>query len=98
MSEAHDPPGGEGRLYVPDYAGWKAAVKQDWNKEYCFLQRPGEDFYHLLVTGEIYLQRGSEKYCLSCAVRHGYASRDRAFWLRRPSSVVEDRPTDGAPG
>jgi|ERR1700733_14429359 hypothetical protein len=85
---------GEGRLYVPDYAGWKAAIKHDWNKEYCFVQRPGEEFYHLLVTGEIYLQRGTEKYCLSCARRHGYVTLDRAFWLRRPSSIVEDQPTD----
>ena|ERR1700729_1513811 len=81
----------EERLYVPEYAGWKAAIKHDWNKEYCFAQKPGEDFYHLLVTGEIYLQRGSDKFCLSCALRHGYATHDRTFWLQRPSSVVEDQ-------
>jgi hypothetical protein len=83
----------EERLYVPDYAGWKAAIKSDWNKEYCFVQKPGEDFYHLLVTGEVFLQRGSEKYCLSCALRHGYATHERGFWLQRPSSV-EDKATD----
>jgi hypothetical protein len=82
---------GEERLYVPDYAGWKAAIKHDWNKEYCFVQKPGENFYHLLVTGEIYLQRGSDKFCLSCAVRHGYATHERTFWLQRPSSIVEDQ-------
>lgn len=51
MPEAPNPSGFEGRLYVPESAGWKAAIKQDWNKEYCYIQRPGEDFYHLLVTG-----------------------------------------------
>jgi hypothetical protein len=98
MAEAHDQTCGESRLYVPEYAGWKAAIKDDWNKEYCFVQRPGEDFYHLLVTGEIYLQRGIEKYCMSCAVRHGYATHERAFWLRRPSSIVEDRTGEDASG
>ena len=33
----------EARLYVPDHEGWSAAIKRDWNKEYCFAQNPGED-------------------------------------------------------
>jgi hypothetical protein len=45
----------------------------------------------LLVTGEIYLQRGTEKYCLSCALRHGYITHERAFWLRRPSSIAAEQ-------
>jgi hypothetical protein len=93
MPEVPEAKAGEERLYVPEYAGWKAAIKNDWNKEYCFVQKPGEDFYHLLLTGEIFLQRGNEKYCLSCALRHGYATHARAFWLQRPSSVG-DPPTD----
>ncbi len=97
MPEAPDPSGVEERLYVPESAGWKAAIKQDWNKEYCYIQRPGEDFYHLLVTGEIYLQRGTEKYCVSCALRHGYVTHERAFWLRRPSSVVEEQTSERQP-
>jgi hypothetical protein len=96
MSETLDE-GGEERLYVPDFAGWKAAIKHDWNKEYCFVQRPGEEFYHLLATGEIFLHRGTEKYCLSCALRHGYVTHDRASWLRRPSSIVEYRPSEQPP-
>ncbi|HXY33681.1 MAG TPA: hypothetical protein VEI07_05600 [Planctomycetaceae bacterium] len=93
MPEVHGSKAGEERLYVPEYAGWKVALKDDWTKEYCFAQNPGEDFYHLLVTGEIFLQRGTEKYCLGCAVRHGYATHERGFWLHRPSSV-EDQPAD----
>jgi hypothetical protein len=87
MPEGSKSKTGDDRLYVPDSAGWKAAIKSDWNKEYCFAQKPGEDFYHLLVTGEIYLQRGSEKYCLDCALRHGFATHARSFWLQRESSV-----------
>jgi hypothetical protein len=78
----------EARLYVPDHEGWLAAIKRDWNKEYCFAQNPGEDFYHLLLSGEIYLQRGAEKYCLNCALRHGVLSRDRTYWQKGPSSVT----------
>ena len=91
MPEVPKSGGVEERLYVPDHAGWKAAIKQDWNKEYCYIQRAGEEFYHFLVTGEIYLQRGTEKYCLSCALRHGYITHERAFWLRRPSSVAAEQ-------
>ena len=81
----------EERLYVPDPSGWQAAIKHDWNKEYCFAQKPGEDFYHLLMTNEIYLHRGAEKYCMACAVRHGYATHDRTSWLQRPSSVEHEQ-------
>jgi hypothetical protein len=90
MPEVPESKSREDRLYVPDYHGWKAAIKTDWNKEYCFLQKPGENFYHLIVNGEIYLQKGPEKYCLDCAVRHGFATHERGFWLQRPSSVPED--------
>jgi hypothetical protein len=97
MPEVPESKAAKERLYVPDFTGWKAAIKEDWNKEYCFAQMPGEDFYHLLVTGEIFLQRGTEKYCIGCAVRHGYATHERAFWLQRPSSV-EDQASGSSPG
>jgi hypothetical protein len=79
----------EARLYVVEHEGWTSAIKHDWNKEYCFAQNPGENHYHLLLSGEIYLQRGTEKYCLSCALRHGFVTRDRTFWQKGPSSVTE---------
>ena len=79
------------RLYVPDHEGWEAAIKRDWTKEYCFSQNPGENYYHLLLSGEIYLQRAGEKYCLNCAVRHGVITTVRTFWQKGPSSVP-DRP------
>jgi hypothetical protein len=80
------------RLYVPEHEGWSTGIQDDRSKEYCFAQKPGEDHYHLLVAGEIYLRRGSEKYCLNCALRHGFATRDRTFWQRGPSSVADDEP------
>lgn len=79
----------EARLYVPDHEGWEAAIKRDWTKEYCFSQNPGENYYHLLMSGEIYLQRAGEKYCLSCALRHGVITTDRTYWQKGPSSVSD---------
>jgi len=68
------------RLYVSSSEGWHAHLKHGWEKEYCYLQNPGEDFFHLLVNGEIYLQRGHEKFCLKCALRRGIVSNDRMNW------------------
>lgn len=70
------------RLYLKYSDGWTAHIKRDWMKEYCYSQNPGEDFYHVLVGGEVYLQRGTEKFCLTCALRHGYVTRDRMHWQR----------------
>jgi hypothetical protein len=81
-------PRDDARLYAPEHEGWTAVIKHDWTKEYCFLQRPGEDYYHLLLSGEIYLQRGTEKYCLACALRHGFASRDRTHWQKEAGATV----------
>lgn len=72
------------RMYVPHADGWQARVKQGWEKEYCFSKNPGEEFFHLLVGGEIYLERDSERYCLNCAFRHGILTSDRQFWQHPP--------------
>jgi hypothetical protein len=77
-------PDSDGRLYVPDQDGWRAHIKQTWDREYCFLKNPNEDFFHLLQCGEIYLERDKEMYCLNCALRLGLATRDRLFWQHNP--------------
>jgi hypothetical protein len=79
----------DSRLYLPDHDGWVAAIKRDWNKEYCFSQKPGENHYHLLLSGEIYLERGGDKFCLNCALRHGVLTRERTYWQKGPSSVPD---------
>ena len=71
------------RLYVPESEGWKAIIKRDWTKQYCYFKNPGEDYFHMILSGEIYLESASEKVCLSCAMRHGIVSTDRLFWQRR---------------
>ncbi len=71
------------RLYVPHTEGWQAKLKYGWEKDYCHGQNPGEEYYHLLVCGEVYLERDDEKYCLNCALRLGHVTADRLYWQRR---------------
>ncbi len=75
-------PESDERLYVPYNAGWTAHIKQTGGTERCFAQHPGQDFFHLIVKGEIYLESGDERYCLTCAMRRGIVTRDRMFWQR----------------
>jgi hypothetical protein len=35
------------------------------------MMAPGQDFYHRLLDGEIYLHRDDEKLCFDCAARRG---------------------------
>jgi hypothetical protein len=38
------------------------------------MMAPGQDYYHRLLDGEIYLFRGDERLCLACAERRGLLS------------------------
>jgi len=73
----------DARVYVPRNESWQAHIKRGWDKMYCYLKHPGDDGFHLILNGEIYLQRGDEKYCLGCAQTHGFATRDRLYWQHR---------------
>lgn len=77
----------DSRLYLPDPEGWEADVKRDWENEYCFSANPGEEFFHQLLNGELYLQRGDEKYCLNCAIRMGILTNDRGHWQKSEGST-----------
>ena len=74
------------RLYFPDSEGWELGVKSG-QREYCSYRNPGEEWFHLLLDGELFLQFGEEKVCLNCAFRNGLLTDDRLFWQkghRRP--------------
>ncbi|OYW22872.1 MAG: hypothetical protein B7Z55_04135 [Planctomycetales bacterium 12-60-4] len=71
------------RLYVPDPASWTAHVKYDSEKIYCYQRNPGENYFHLILSGEIYLVCGNEKLCLRCALRRGVVTLDRLHWQHR---------------
>lgn len=68
------------RLYVARRDGWQAKIKTGWDKAYCYAKSPGEEGFHQLVAGEIYLQRDDEKYCLNCARRLEIVTGNRLYW------------------
>lgn len=78
------------RLYLPKHSGWEAAIKQTWEQEFCYAKNPGEDWFHLLANGEIHVQRGSEKFCLTCALRHKILTRNRLFWQKGAIGLDDD--------
>jgi len=56
--------------------GWRIARKSGSEREFCYLMAPGQDFYHRLMDGEVFLHRSDEKICLPCAARRGLLSYD----------------------
>jgi hypothetical protein len=70
------------RLYLAQPEGWSARVKQSWDKEYCFHKKPGEDYFHLLMHGEVYLEKDEERLCLQCALRSGVVTHNRLNWQK----------------
>jgi len=82
QGETDEPASADFRLYLPYSDGWTAHVKPDSSKEYCSFRQPGDEFFHLLVKGEIYLAFGDERYCLSCAYRHEIITTNRLYWQK----------------
>src|SRR5260370_18401573 len=51
--------------------GWRIGVKTGSAREFCYMMNPGQDFYHRLLDGEIFLVHAEERLCLACALRRG---------------------------
>lgn len=79
---AAEPKDNDRRLYVLDQ-DWSVAVNRGSTAHYCYLQNPGEDYFHLILDGEVYLNNSDEKLCLNCALRQGILTTDRQFWQHR---------------
>ncbi len=58
------------RMFLAE-PGWRIGVKAGNDREFCYMMMPGQDFYHRLLDGEIFLHRHEEKLCLACASRRG---------------------------
>lgn len=71
------------RLYLPEHDRFRVRIMTGVEREYCFQKSPGQDYYHLIVPGELYVDSGDEKLCLNCALRRGIMTPDRLFWQRR---------------
>jgi hypothetical protein len=61
------------RMYLFE-AGWRVGVKTGSTREHCYMMAPGQDFYHRLLDGEMFLVREDERLCFSCAARRGLIS------------------------
>ena len=72
------------RLYIPEPHVWTVRVKLGWEKEYCYAKFPGQDYLHLLLSGEIFIEGRDERLCLTCAIRRGVITTDRLYWQNRP--------------
>ncbi len=76
--------------------GWSVALKPSSDREFCHQMHPGENSYHRLSQGEIYVQSPDERLCLLCASRRGLLHFEPTR-LRKPSPTVQlDGP--GQPG
>jgi len=60
----------QSRMYLAE-PGWRIGVKVGSEREFCYNRAPGQDFYHRLLDGEVFLQRAEEKLCVACASRRG---------------------------
>lgn len=58
------------RLFLREM-GWTFATKNGTEREYCYAMYPGQDFYHRLMDGELFLQGTEERLCVPCAARRG---------------------------
>lgn len=63
---SHDPR----RLFLRE-PGWRIGQKTDNAREFCFMVAPGQNFYHRLLDGEVFVYHGDERLCLACAERRG---------------------------
>lgn len=82
--EQDDAPQPDTRLYVQENSeDWDAKIKRDSERVYCYAKLPGEDWFHLILNGEIYVTRQHERYCLRCALRLNFLTHDRLYWQHR---------------
>lgn len=70
------------RLYALHPDSCAVYVKRTSEKEYCYSKEPGEEYFHLLMPGEIYIETNGERFCLNCAFRRGELTKNRMHWKR----------------
>lgn len=76
------------RTYLHE-PGWRIGHKTNSVREFCYMMAPGQDYYHRLLEGEVYVYNQEERLCLACAERRGLLAhtakglRDRRDGLDR---------------
>jgi len=77
------------RLFIFE-TGWRVSIKHGSHREFCYQMAPGQDYYHRLLDGELYLHHGDERLCMSCATRRGIiASEPRRLGKPIDSSLAD---------
>ena len=77
------------RMFVFE-RGWSVGMKTGSHRELCHMMAPGQDFYHRLGDGEVYVHQGTEKLCLSCAFRRGLIAFSPKQLREAVVPVIED--------
>ena len=75
------------RLFLHE-PGWSVALKIGSERTFCYQMATGQDYYHRLLDGEIYIHHGDERLCLACAERRGLLSFEPRP-LRTPVLTLE---------
>jgi hypothetical protein len=77
--------------------GWNIALKVGSERAFCYQMAPGQDYYHRLLDGEVYVFHGDERLCLACAQRRGLLSNEPKG-LREPIMTLEFEVSRTDPG
>jgi hypothetical protein len=83
------------RLYLHE-PGWQIGLKVGSVREFCYMMAPGQDYYHRLSDGEVFLYRNDERICVACAERRGLLSFEPKS-LREPVLPPDFESLDGPP-
>lgn len=63
------------RIYLHE-PGWRIGHKVGSAREFCYMMAPGQDYYHRLLDGEVYLYNSEERLCVACAERRGLLAHE----------------------
>ena len=63
------------RLFIHE-PGWRVGLKIGSVRSFCYMMAPGQDYYHRLLDGEVYLYHGDERLCIACAERRGLLTHE----------------------
>jgi hypothetical protein len=75
--------------------GWTIGLKVGSDKAFCYMMNPGQDYYHRILDGEIYLYNDDERLCFACAQRRGLISdQPRGLGAGRSMNEIEIKPDD----
>jgi hypothetical protein len=77
------------RMFVFE-RGWSVGMKTGSHRELCHMMAPGQEFYHRLGDGEVFVYQGTEKLCLSCAFRRGLIAFEPKQLREAVVPVIDD--------